>query len=594
MKDKPGERSSDTGDATPQDAGNAHPSSLIPHLSSLILRPSSCLFLVIWLILLVGGRSNMLRDPGTLWHVAVGERMLASGQVIREDPFSFTRAGHPWVADQWLAECGMAIVHRLAGWDGLLLVTATLLAGVYAWIGARLLRGGLHLLPAILLLALAMLAGAPQFHLRPLVATIVLLGVTFGWLVDVENGSRRFRQLWWLVPLFILWTNLHGGVLGGLGTVGLCLGGWSLSAAWQFRNEVGTRSFVARTSEPIALLLAVAAAVLVSPYGLAMPREWLETLRMPLPKFIAEHAPLELTDPIGWGTLALAAGYLATLIGVFPQRPRITWLVPLVWFALALSRLRNAPLFGITAVIALADMLPYSRVGRWLQRRDLLRGVADRDVPLLGSGGVGDADVPRASCRRRLPTPIAMVQSRESATGVASYSERVVRFLNPLLLPAIVVVAAMLLQIGGVRVPVIGHGWARFDPERWPIELLPALRQIDRSSPDGTRIFNDLNFGGFLIYHTPRLRIFVDDRCPLYGTEFLLECERTRCKDPAQIDDWQRKYGFRYALVQSDSRLVQTDRPLVQNVSPFDRYLSESAEWSLVKRSPVAALYRHR
>ena len=139
MKDKPGERSSDTGDATPQDAGNAHPSSLIPHLSSLILRPSSCLFLVIWLILLVGGRSNMLRDPGTLWHVAVGERMLASGQVIREDPFSFTRAGHPWVADQWLAECGMAIVHRLAGWDGLLLVTATLLAGVYAWIGARLL-----------------------------------------------------------------------------------------------------------------------------------------------------------------------------------------------------------------------------------------------------------------------------------------------------------------------------------------------------------------------------------------------------------------------------------------------------------------------
>ena len=128
--------------------------------------------------------------------------------------------------DQWLAECGMAAVHRLAGWDGLLLATATLLAAVYAWIAARLLRGGLHLLPASLLLAVAMLVGAPQFHVRPLVLTIGLLGVTFAWLVDVEAGVKPPRQLWWLVPLFVLWTNLHGGVLAGLGTVGLCVAGW--------------------------------------------------------------------------------------------------------------------------------------------------------------------------------------------------------------------------------------------------------------------------------------------------------------------------------------------------------------------------------
>ena len=86
-------------------------------------------------------------------------------------------------------------------------------------------------LPTALLLAAAVMAGSPQFHVRPLVATIVLLGVTFGWLVDVEDGPRPLRRLWWLVPLFILWTNLHGGVLAGLGTVALCLAGWSLSAA---------------------------------------------------------------------------------------------------------------------------------------------------------------------------------------------------------------------------------------------------------------------------------------------------------------------------------------------------------------------------
>ena len=212
---------------------------------------------MIWLILLLAGRSDMLRDPGSFWHVAAGEKMLAAGQVIREDPFSFTRAGQPWVADQWLAECGMAAVHRLAGWDGLLLLTATLLAGVYAWIGARLLRGGLHWLPAVLLLAVAMLVGSPQFHVRPLIVTIVLLGVTFAWLVDVEAGSRRLRQLWWLVPLFLLWTNVHGGVLGGLGTVALCVGGWCLVAAGcagvsHRRRRSGRDARAPKSSNPMA------------------------------------------------------------------------------------------------------------------------------------------------------------------------------------------------------------------------------------------------------------------------------------------------------------------------------------------------------
>ena len=531
-------------------------------------------FLVIWLILMVAGRSDMLRDPGTFWHVVVGNKMLASGRMIHEDCFSFTRAGHPWVADQWLAECGMALVHRLAGWDGLLLVAAALLAGVYTWIAARLLRAGLHPLVTILLLAAAILLGAPQFHVRPLIATIALLSVTFGWLVDVESGSRRLRQLWWLVPLFILWTNVHGGMLGGLGTAALCLGGWWIAAAIAILKnsdhaaENSRQSTTAGTLwrakcliEPIALLLALAATTLVSPYGVAMPRQWLETLAMPLPKLIAEHAPLDLTESIGWGTLALAAGYLATLIGVFPQRPRVTWLVPLVWFVLALSRVRNASLFGVTAVIALADMLPYSAVGRWLHRRDLLAAVAGASPPLLETG---------SACQRETP-PDCSEGTLRTGQGFSG---------RALVLPAIVMAVAMMLKIGGVPAPVIGHGWVRFDPAHWPIELLPFLEDVNRSSPEGTRIFNDMNFGGFLIYHAPRLRIFVDDRCPLYGTPFLLACERAGQRDPAQIDHWRRQYGFAYALVQTGE--------------PFDRYLSKSAGWSLMKRSSVATLYRHK
>src|SRR5438477_12300087 len=100
------------------------------------------LFLAIWLLLMIGGRSRFFRDPGTFWHTVVGEQMLTTGKLIYQDTFSFTFAGQPWSPHQWLGECLMALVHRVGGLDGLLLVTVACLAGLYTWLACRLMRSG--------------------------------------------------------------------------------------------------------------------------------------------------------------------------------------------------------------------------------------------------------------------------------------------------------------------------------------------------------------------------------------------------------------------------------------------------------------------
>ncbi len=141
------------------------------------------------------------------------------------------------------------------------------------------------------------------------------------------------------------------------------------------------------------------------------------------------------------------------------------------------------------------------------------------------------------------------------------------------------IAAALCLQSGGIALPIFGSGWARFDSAHWPLDLLPELEKINQqAAPSDQRIFNDLRFGGFLIYHTPRLKIFIDDRCPLYGSEFLWAYDHARRYDPQQIDCWQRQYQFRYALVQAGS--------------PFDRYLQQSEQWFLLGRSAAASLYQ--
>ncbi len=44
-------------------------------------RPEVGIFLVIWLMLMIGGRSRFFRDPGTFWHTVVGRQMPRSFHV---------------------------------------------------------------------------------------------------------------------------------------------------------------------------------------------------------------------------------------------------------------------------------------------------------------------------------------------------------------------------------------------------------------------------------------------------------------------------------------------------------------------------------
>ena len=576
-------------------------------------RSESVFFLFLWLGLMTFGRSQLFRDPGTLWHVAVGERDLATGHFMTTDSFSCTHAGEPWIARQWLAECAMALVHRVSQLDGLLLVTATLLAGLYTWAAHRLIRSGMHWLLATSLVALALAASAFHFHPRPHLATLALLGWTFALLCDFEAGRIPLERLFWLVPAYLVWTNAHDGVLGGLATLGLTVAGWGLA------RMLGAGGPVPQPRQllPLAVLAMLCGlTIVVNPYGLEAPRAWLALVGSPvLPRLIDEHGPL-LARPTGPMILPLAGVYLAVLLCVRPRQDhsvdedsdragrsseeieprktrktrkgrrrasvsnlfsfrvfrvfrgsmvlsadspsqppsaiesdasasggsllrsyRVTWLVPLFWLVLAFTRIRHGPLFAITALVALADLFPQSG---WAAR--LVRAGSDLYRPP--------------------PDPVPQSAGLD---------------WRPALIPVVLVLTSMVLQLAGARTPVLGRGWAALDRRYWPVDLLPELRAYERAHPTGTPIFNEMLFGGFLIYHTPGLRVFIDDRCELYGDAGLLAYAEALERDPAEVDRWAHEYGFELALTQTGSG--------------FDRYLRRPV-WTLVRETASAALHK--
>jgi len=506
-----------------------------PRLVKRACRFETGLFLAVWLALAVAGRASYFDDPGELWHIVVGERILSSGELVRTDPFSFTAAGQPWTPQSWLFECALAALHRLGGLDAVMLATSVLIAALFAGIGRRLCRAGIHPLIVLLLVGLALDASAYHLQPRPLLVTIVLLAWTFSRLCDAEAARIPLSRLAWLVPVFVLWTNVHGGVVGGMGTVAAVVAGWAV--AWRF----GQPSPLDRRAQAIALIaltLTCAATALVNPYGFAMPRVWFSLMGSPvLPRLMQEHMPLRAFPAEAAMVLLLGGVYVAALAGVAPRQLRVTWLIPLVWLGMAWTRIRHGPLFAVTGVIALGEMLPHVRWVAWLARRGSI------------------------ACRIR-PSSL----DRPSGDW------------RPALLPVAVVLAALALQFAGISLPILGRGWARLDPRVSPVDLLPEIHARAREPTDGTPIFNDMLYGGFLIYSAPEFRVFIDDRCELYGDSMLEAYADAAFRHPERIDQWARQYGFELALVRIDSR--------------FDEYLARAAGWSVAARGVTSVLYR--
>src|SRR3981081_1160678 len=127
--------------------------SLMPSLSDLaFLTPILVLF---WC---TTGLGWLLTDSDTGWHIRAGEWILKTGRVPATDLFSFTKAGQPWFAWEWLSDVLMGVIHRDFGLAGIVLVSLLLLGATSVCVYRSTLAESGHRVIAIVLTGLAMSA----------------------------------------------------------------------------------------------------------------------------------------------------------------------------------------------------------------------------------------------------------------------------------------------------------------------------------------------------------------------------------------------------------------------------------------------------
>ncbi len=304
--------------------------------------------------------SSVLSDPDFWWHLRTGQWMLAHGAVPTTDPFSSWGAGKPWAAYSWLFELVIYGLYQRFGLTSILIYKVPLLLGIL-WSVVTLLRRLGQSFPAtigttILILLVLTQALTP----RPWLLTILFFTWELHLLLHFRQSGNG-RCLFWLLPLFALWANVHIQFIYGFIPLGLIV-------AEPVIEEFLRRPFSMRWVRSALefrwwwMIPACFTATLVTPYHIKLYRPVLEiTQQTGVYQFVTELQSMNFRHPAHWIVLGLVL-WAAYRLGAQAVRRAFPPLFLLAGVALSFRSTRDAWVAALAAVTILALVRPTTAI----------------------------------------------------------------------------------------------------------------------------------------------------------------------------------------------------------------------------------------
>jgi hypothetical protein len=445
---------------------------------------------------LLAHRKVINGDGDLARHLVTGRHILEHGPRFA-DPFSFTRSGEPFLAYEWLSQVIYAGLHALAGMPAIAAFAGLLLAGSFALVVAYVRGDGGDPWVAFTTGAAAAVLTAPHWMGRPHLFTFVGLAALLHLLL-------RPGRLLWLVPLFVLWANLHPGFLYGL----IMIAAWSAGEALEdLRAGRPARVALVKRSAPFALALS---ASFLNPFGWSLHTHALGLLRSETVTIINEFLPLTILSVYGLLFLTLSGLLVA---GLAASRPWVGWPVLLVFgaaFVGALAVRRNVPMFALFALPVMTRALT----------------PAVREWPAWAFG--------------RMRAEFARSDAPGWKAGAAA-------------------TAALMVLLGAdARISQVSLVPDEFAPDVFPAA---AIQHARAAGLEG-RLLSHYTWGGYVLFSWPGQRVFVDSMADFYGDDLVREymnLHHTR-------RDWEASLAardFSLVLFKPDSPLATAlrDRP---------------------------------
>ena len=421
------------------------------------------LLFIFCILVFLGAYQKQHWDTDIFWALKSGEWIMGNMDVPRLDPFSYTFPDKEWIDFTWGFQ---AVAHlfytKLGGWTGLFILQVTLTFATFYLIFKNIaLLSSRRLWFTLALVFLVYANARVRYIIRPQLFAYFFIVLYFYILTLFMKGEgKQNRYLLILLPLHILWVNLHSSFILGIFIVG------AYGAGEFIEERVSNGIFSRPSAKTIWLIIAgllLPIVSLINPYGYKLaffPLIHMGGENADALKHIGEWTPIRLKEmlfyiyPYPLHHFAAKVIFYGTVIGFVLNRRRLKlrdfiMIIPVAY--MAISHIRWLVVFVLFAAPILAANLS---------------GYMDRTERLGGK-----------------KVSISMVVS-------------------------IVVALLFIYEYAFVYDRAnVGLGLKKGYYPEGTVKFLKDNRLRGN-------IFNSYIFGGYLIYHYPENKVFIDGRTP--------------------------------------------------------------------------------
>lgn len=406
------------------------------------------------------------------WLLESGRAVIAQGGLPGTDIFSWTHGDKEWVQYQWLFEVGLAGIVETVGIDWMIRLFMLLVVAIYLLI--PLFGGVPRRVPHVLTVtvgSIALIIITINMSIRPGLMTTLFLLIQYVTLAKMRRGELYYGGFAVIGVMYLLWGNIHMGVILGIISLALMLAGDFLEKNGWRRFEPADPEVEGQPIAPrtyLAIIGLAFVASLINPYGLHIYERIIDvSAQASHTANVNELQALNMQWGQGQLLLLLVGGFMVAL--TFSRR------------ALAAQEIMHLVLFTVMGMFA-------ARLVLW----------------------------PALFFVLILPKALHHVW-----TDMKSRHP----FVHPVLGAAEefrTMIVTMVVLFGVVMTVAIPHNLAE---QRLGLceELMPGLAEIAELRRPEDRMFNDPTSGSCLLLVDSKAKLFIDPRFDFYGGDFLAE-----------------------------------------------------------------------
>jgi hypothetical protein len=316
--------------------------------------------------------THKLEDDDVFWHLSTGKFISENGFIPDKDVFGLATQDAEWIPFEWGSDLIFYNLHQVIGLNGIFIFTAILFCIFFLILFRLLQKLKVNTVITVILFFFLLIAFFDRLSPRPHLFTYLSLAVLMYLLFTYKyvNREKYFTRLYYLPVLFLLWGNLHLGVITGL--LFLLLFVISEAVSFYYPQKFGNKEIEviskSHLKKLIMIFIASAGVLFINPHGIRTYTYAYNHSKMKMLEQIAEwlspfNGQIESTFVLTIYKVLLFAGIIVLLYS-YKKRDLTFFLVCSVFAIYSLQAIRFIVDYEIVVIPLLAISLNYYLLNR--------------------------------------------------------------------------------------------------------------------------------------------------------------------------------------------------------------------------------------